>query len=150
MADPDPSFRATRIIAVAMILSLLIYALIAELIRMQNAPFRGFVDFPQWPVLRWVLLAIALIYAGLIPVLRRALLAPRTGGPAPGRRLQTASIVTFALCESVGVYGLVIFLISGSVADFYLFLVLSLALFGVWFPRRDRWEDWARPPAPRT
>lgn len=68
--------------------------------------------------------------AGLIPVLRRALLAPRTAGP--------------------GLFGFVLFVIASSSADFYVFFVLSLALFAVHFPRRDRWEEWARQTPPRA
>ena len=94
--------------------------------------------------------AIALVEASLIRFLRGALLAPRAGAGAPGPRLQTASIVTLALCESVGVFGVVLFVISGSAADFYLFLALSLGLFAIYFPRHDRWEEWARQMAPRT
>lgn len=149
MTDLDQHFRATRIIAVSLILSLLSYAWIAELIRAQNAPFRGFVVFPQRDALRWILLAFALADAALIPVLRDAILAPRPGAGAPGPRLRTASIVTFALCEAVGLFGFMLFVIGGSPADFYLFLALALVLFAVHFPRRDRWEEWARRATPR-
>ena len=150
MADLDQHLRATRIVAVALILSLLIYVCLVELIKLQFAPFRGFVHFPQWEVLRWALLGVALVEALLIRFLRGALLAPRAGAGAPGPRLQTASIVTLALCESVGVFGVVLFVISGSSADFYLFLALSLGLFAIYFPRRDQWEEWARQMAARA
>ena len=144
MADLAQHFRATRIIAVAMIVSLLTYAVIAELIRARFAPFQGFSRFPQWETLRWVFLVLAAVEAVGIRVLRTALLTRRQDGPGPGQRLQTASIVTFAMCESVGLFGFVLFVVSGSSADFYGFLVLSLLLFGIYFPRRDQWEEWAR------
>src|SRR5260370_8724600 len=134
----DEELRGTRIVGIGMILSRLIYGGLGELIKRQSAPFRGFVQVPWWEMLRWIFLALALADAGLIRVLRGALLAPRSGGPGPGERLQTASIVTFALCESVGVFGLVLFLVSGSSADFYLFPPFALALFPSPFP----------PPAP--
>src|SRR5712692_9753978 len=139
----DQYFRATRIIAIAMVSSLVIYAMLVELIKQQFAPFRGFVQVPWWEMLRWIFLALALADAGLIRVLRRALLAPQAAGLGPGRQLQTASTVTFALCEAVGLFGLVLFLVSGSSADFYLFLALALGLFAFHFPRRARWEEWA-------
>ena len=150
MADLDQHLRATRIVAVALIISLLIYVCLVELIKQQFAPFGGFVQVPQREVLRWAFLAVALVEASLIRFLRGALLAPRAGAGAPGPRLQTASIVTLALCESVGVFGVVLFVISGSAADFYLFLALPLGLFAIYFPRHDRWEEWARQMAPRT
>ena len=146
MADLDPHFRATRIIAAAMIVSLVVYAALIELIKIQFAPFRGFARFPEelLRVLRLALLATALVEVGLIRILRRALTAARPGAAAPGPRLQTASVVTFGLCESVGIFGVVLFVTFGSSADFYLFLVLSLGLFAFYFPRRDQWEEWAR------
>lgn len=144
MADLAQHFRATRIIAVAMIVSLLVYVVIVELIRTRFEPFDGFSRFPQWETLRWVFLVVAAAEAVGIRFLRAALLAPRPSGPGPGQRLQTASIATFALCESVGLLGFVLFVVSGSSADFYVFLVLSLLLFGIYFPRWDRWEEWSR------
>lgn len=33
---------------------------------------------------------------------------------------------------------------AGSAVDFYFFLVLSLLLFGIHFPRWDQWREWAR------
>ncbi len=146
----DQYFRATRIIAIAMVSSLVIYAMLVELIKQQFAPFRGFVQVPWWEMLRWIFLALALADAGLIRVLRRALLAPQAAGLGPGRQLQTASTVTFALCEAVGLFGLVLFLVSGSSADFYLFLALALGLFAFHFPRRARCEEWAGQTPPRA
>lgn len=144
MADLARHFRATRIIAVAMIGSLLTYAVVAELIRARFAPFQGFSRFPGWETLRWVFLVLAAAEAVGIRFLRTALLTPRQDGRGPGERLQTASIVTFAMCESVGLFGFVLFVVSGSSADFYFFLVLSLLLFGIHFPRWDQWQEWAR------
>lgn len=144
MADLAQHYRVTRTIGAAMIASLLVYAIVVQLIRITFAPFEGFARFPQWEVLRYAFVGLAVAAAALIQVLRRRLLAARPAGMVPGLALQTASIVTFALCEAVGVFGFVLFLVGGSVVDFYFFLVLSLVLFGIYFPRYDQWAQRAR------
>jgi len=144
MADLGRHYRVTRAIGAAMIASLLAYAVVVEMIRARFPPFEGFARFPQWEVLRYVFVGLAVADAVLVRILRARLLAARPAGVAPGAALQVASIVTFALCEAVGVFGFVLFLVTGSAVDFYFFLVLSLLLFGVHFPRWDQWQEWAR------
>ena len=144
MAALAQHYRVTRTVGAAMVASLLVYALIVHLIRTQFAPFTGFARFPEWEILRYVFVGMAVADAVLIRVLRsRALAAGAAVGP-PGAQLQVTSIVTFALCEAVGILGFVLFLIAGSAVDFYFFLVLSLLLFGIHFPRYEQWEAWAR------
>jgi hypothetical protein len=41
-------------------------------------------------------------------------------------------------------FGVVLLVTSGSSDDFSFFIVLSLGLFAMYFPRRGQWEDWAR------
>jgi hypothetical protein len=56
----------------------------------------------------------------------------------------TASVLSFAFCESVAVFGLALFLMSGEPSDFYLFLLISLIFFAVSFPQYGGWEEWTR------
>ena len=144
MADLARHYRITRTIGAAMIASLLVYAVAVEIIRARFAPFEGFARFPQWEVLRYAFVGLAVADAVLIRILKARLLAVRPAGSAPGAALQTTSVVTFALCEVVGLWGVVPFVVAGSAVDFYFFLVLSLLLFGVHFPRWDQWQEWAR------
>ena len=144
MADLGRHYRVSRTIGAAMIASLLVYAVVVEMVRARFAPFEGFARFPQWEVLRYVFVGLAVADAVLVRILKARLLAARPAGVAPGAALQMASIVTFALCEAVGVFGFVLFLVTGSAVDFYFFLVLSLLLFGIHFPRWDQWQEWAR------
>ena len=51
------------------------------------------------------------------------------------------SFNTFALCESVAVLGLVLFLLAGNAMDFYVFMVISLGFFYLFFPKYDQWEE---------
>ena len=66
-------------------------------------------------------------------------------------RLFQAAVVTFALSESVAIYGLVLFLMSGNAMNFYLFMFLSLFYFWFFYPKYQDWEAQLRAqPSPGT
>jgi len=48
MADLAQHYRITRTTGAAMIASLLVYAVVVEMVRARFAPFEGFARFPQW------------------------------------------------------------------------------------------------------
>jgi len=50
------------------------------------------------------------------------------------------SFIIFSLCEAVGIYGLVVFLLSRNPADFFLFFAISLCYFYYFFPNFENWE----------
>jgi hypothetical protein len=67
------------------------------------------------------------------------------GGTAPGfGRLTTAAVITYALCESPAIFGLVLYFLGRSASDFHLFLLISLFFFATSFPRFSQWEEWYR------
>ena len=150
--DLRKAYRITAFIGLAMIASLIVYAVVVELIKEQNAPFGGFSPMPEViATLRYALLGVAaleffvirllntLMLSGKVPLRSSAATVPF----APEvQRLVSASIVTYALCESVAIYGLVLFLIQGNSSDFYLFLILSLLYFSIFFPKYGKWEEW--------
>jgi F0F1-type ATP synthase membrane subunit c/vacuolar-type H+-ATPase subunit K len=151
--DLRKAFRMTAFIGLAMIASLIIYTVMVELIKQQNATFKGFSPMPDdvLTMLRYALLAVAAVEFFAIRFLNTLMLSGKvpirssdaTNGFAPGvQRLVTSSIVTYALCESVAIYGLVLFFIQGNSGDFYLFLILSLLCFSIYFPRYGTWAEW--------
>ena len=148
MDEPKKAYRSALIIGVAMIMSLFVYAVIAEFIKMNNEPFRGFSPFPEMQILKYILFGIVIVEFFLIRHVQSVILS---GGLTPGRtpntetaKLLSATIITYALCESVGLLGLILFLLGGSSFDFYSFMVLSLIFYGIHFPRFNRWENWTK------
>ncbi len=132
--------RLAVIICSFMIASVFVYAGVVEYLAAMNAPFHGFSLMPAavYDKLRLILLGLALVDFALIPYMRnRALAGSRRPGttstgnlPEPVMRLITASMISFALCESIAIYGLV------------LFLLIALAAFAIHFPRYARWQEW--------
>ncbi len=150
--DLRKAYRMTAFIGLAMIASLVVYAVVVDLIKKQNAPFGGYAPMPDAIVmLRYALLGVAAVEFFVIRLMNRLMLSgkvPLRNSPATARfapevqRLVSSSVVTYALCESVAMYGLVLFLIQGNTGDFYLFLAVSLFYFIVTFPRYGNWEEW--------
>ncbi len=146
--------RMATVICYGMIGILLVFAATVETLKTAGYGLPGNVfSSSVLDLLRYIFLGVAIVEFFVIRVMRRIILSG--GGRISGlsgredpfsakvRRLFTAAIITFAFCESVGIYGLVLFLVGGNSSDFYLFLFLSLALFALYFPRYSQWEEWA-------
>lgn len=149
------SYKTTVIVGLAMMAGLIIYAVVVETIKKQYAPFAGFAPMPDdiAATFRFALIAITIAEFFIIRILNKMILSakgPVLRGPGAGQvgpdvqRLMTAAVVTFALCESVAIYGLVLFLIQGNSDDFYLFLLVSLFYFTIFFPKYGSWEAWMK------
>jgi hypothetical protein len=130
-------YLAVNFIGLAMIAAVFVYAGVVEVIKWKLAPFAGFatLDPGTADLLKYVFLALAAAQFGVIKAVQKIL---------PTRsveNLSTVAIITFALCESVGVLGLVLFLLAGNSMDFYIFMVISLGFFTLFFPKYDQWEQ---------
>lgn len=153
-ADLRAAYKTTVIIGLVLMASLLVYTIVVENIRKLFDPFAGFAPMPGGiEMFRYALLGVAILEFFLIRVLNKLILSakapvgkrPRYARFGPeAQTLMTAAIVTFGLCESVALYGLVLFLVQGSSNDFYLFLLISLIYFTIFFPKYSAWEAWVK------
>jgi hypothetical protein len=127
-----------------MMLSVVIYAVLAELIKAQHKPFEGFSPLPQMEILKYLFygLSVALIFA--IKLIRGLFLKRNHSDDLKKlvQKLKVADVITYALCEVPAIWGLVLFLIAGAQQDFYILLFYSLALMFIYRPRYSRWEEW--------
>ncbi|MFQ6081821.1 MAG: hypothetical protein ACE5WD_00495 [Candidatus Aminicenantia bacterium] len=153
MDELKRSYRLATIIGIAMIASLFVYVAVIEFIKKNSAPLNGFAPFPEVDILRYVLLGVAIACFFLIRFIKNRILSGKAtiqketimyNLSAPIQRLLTASIITYAFCESVAIIGLVLFFIAGNSLDFYTFMVISLILFSIYFPRYNQWEEWIK------
>ena len=67
-------------------------------------------------------------------VFKSALVPKQYSTPALGK-YTTVSIVSWALAESVAIYGLLLFLLGGSFKDLYLFVAVALAVMIYYRPK---------------
>src|SRR4030042_4368632 len=152
-AELKRGYRLAAIIGIAMIFGVFVYALIVEIMRMNP----GFSGEPllakEADSIKYVLMGLALIEFFLIRLIRNRFLSRESGqtmklqtGSVSTKvaKLLITSIVTHALCESLAIYGLVLFFVTKRPFDFYLFMGISLIYFAAYFPRYAQWEEWVR------
>jgi len=142
--------QSIRIVWLALVASLLVYGAIPFVLPLPGEPAAVLV--PLVAALVFVALATALATM----VLRRvAITGPLASGaldPATktgAGRVLAISVVLWALCESIGVYGLVLFFLYRELALFYPFLLVAMALMLFHAPRalasQSSASDLARP-----
>jgi len=145
----ETAYRNAAITCGAILVSTLLYPVAVAIVTIYHAPFEGFTGQTLPTTVRIALWGAAAFVAGLIGLVRRALLGRSPAGDeaAQARRLVSTSLTVAALAELPAVLGLVLFMLSGMRADFYALFVLSLALQTIYFPRLEGWRQWAAEPA---
>jgi len=152
--------KMAKIIASIMMVSLLIYVIIAEFYILENIK----VTFSEILIFRYILYAIAVSEIFLIFILQKLMLQKSSKLPSYLRdslkqryqnretpvddqeitfsqHLLSTTIITFALCESIAIYGLILFILGKQKQDLYLLVGLSLILMLVFFPNLEKWKD---------
>jgi F0F1-type ATP synthase membrane subunit c/vacuolar-type H+-ATPase subunit K len=139
-------------LGLAFVGSVFIYTLLVELanrkiINLGTAPVISGLE-----TLKYIFLGLTFITLFAIRGVKHNILSgkvklqPNSGLPTPLTgpliKLMRATLVGYAFCESVALYGLVYYFLSGNIQDFYLFIILSLFLFARHFPRYQQWESW--------
>lgn len=129
-------YLTVNFIGLALIGSVFIYAVVVEVLKRVLAPFPGFTTLTpaQVQMLKYLFVALAIANFFLIKFIQKIL------GSRSVQQLVQAAIITFALSESVAVFGLVLFLLAGNAMNFYLFMFLSLFYFWFFFPKYQNWE----------
>jgi F0F1-type ATP synthase membrane subunit c/vacuolar-type H+-ATPase subunit K len=152
------AYRVSVIIGLAIMASLLVYTIIVGLFESGSIALS---DTPALlgnglDLLKYALLGVSAINFIIIRFVNARLLnaagrrdrvvdtRPRPAAGAEFGRLTTASIITYALCETPAIFGLVLYFLGRNSADFYLFLMVSLFYFATNFPRFSQWEEWYR------
>ena len=147
----NEAYRIMRIVGIGIMASLPILLLIVELLKKQYTPFKGFDPTPGSATVRYVIFGLCF---GMFPLIRllwnrivsgQVPLAVRSGATSRAgillSRMRSASVVSLALCETVAMFGFVLFLVGGNSTEFYALLALSLVFFAVNFPRYRQWEE---------
>jgi hypothetical protein len=128
------SLKNLQLIRIAMLASVVFYAVIATLVSSSVEPN---------PIAFYALTVIAIAEVAAIFVMRRALLSPAQMGampqPAAARvsmKPGTALIVIYCLSEAVALYGLVLHFLGFSLSQVASFFVAGLVLLFFFEPRR--------------
>lgn len=124
--------------------TLIIYAVLIEILRGRLVSFRELMSAgSNVHVLRYALYGVAAINIFVVRILRRRL--QRKPSSEDGRTLSLmllrTSIITAAFCEIPAVLGFCLFLLIGSVQDYYQLAGVSFIMIFLHFPRYGSWQD---------
>lgn len=139
-------YNVAFIVNVAIVGTLILYAVVIEILRRQLAPFQGLTEVSNVTLLRYALYGIAILNIFFIRVARGLLLRKPSSEEFNFLRfkLLQASLVTAALCEIPAILGLILFLLTGSVRDYYQLAGVSFILVFLHFPRYGNWDAWIK------
>jgi hypothetical protein len=141
----DSGFRVTLIIWGAILASLGAYLVVCRLV----GPTLPVTTDPGFPIdtIRYALYGITLIILFGVHFLRKIMLKanPQTLNPPPGgspatravARYTVAVVVTSALLECIGIFGVVLFLLSRDTSSLYQLLLISAAAMIHFRPRKE-------------
>jgi hypothetical protein len=136
-------FGTCRLVGLAVIISLFLYAVIVEVVRAWLKPFLGFARIENALVLRYAFYAAAIAIVIASRVLN-SLILRRSGPDEPKtvvQQLNLAAIVSMTLSEGPALMGLILFFVGGFFRDFYMLLIVSLFLEFMYFPRLRGWQE---------
>jgi len=128
-------FKTTNYLGLAMIGAVFLYAGIVTGINHGLIPFKPhqLIDAHISGTVKYILLFVSALHYFVIRFFQKI-------SVKAVNRLPAASIIIFALCEAVSIYGLVLFLLTGIYTDFFIFMAISLFYFYIFYPRYQDWE----------
>lgn len=128
--SPEAQFRMLRILHAALTASIFVYGAIVYLV-VVNGPAQ---ESPAQATTILIALAVgAASVMGAIPFLRAQLLPKAQNAQARF----TVAILTWALCESIAVFGLVASFVTRWTWPFFAFALVSLIHMMIYRPRRE-------------
>lgn len=142
------AYKKAALIAISLMCSVLVYVVVALMLHNLVPPWKGIAfapDHPYYGYLRYSLLAIGLIGTLLAAKISAAVNLSPEKLVNPGAALITHTVIVSAVSDTIGLLGLVLFLLAGDIIDVYIFAAVSFGLSVVFFPRFDRWKELAQP-----
>lgn len=133
----EPTLRTARILTGAMVASLAVYAV---LVKFLDANGGGPTPGEGAQMFRYMIYGLAVMTLVGVRFVRQFLLARGAQGAAALQQLLTAQVITGALVEAAGLYGLVLYFIHGLTYDAFVLIGLSAVMMVLYFPRAAAWE----------
>ena len=149
-------YKSTLIVYFALVFSILIYAGLIPILK--NNPELPLIKLPveQLNLIKYILFGISIFNYFVAAFIRKVMLVQLVASYHAGLKVASAEpsgripnfmaveVVTFAICESVAIYGLVLYLIGKRPEDFYTQIILALLFFILYFPKPSKWAEWEK------
>jgi hypothetical protein len=134
-------YKVTLILWFAMVVSVIIYLGIG-LFFLKTGRSGNSTDFKFiFYLLSVISILLARFFKSLFLSEERISSAVSKGVHNLGGFLLASYIATFAFCESIAVYGLIMCILWGAESDFYILMAISMASFILNYPRFDFWQE---------
>lgn len=140
--DLNEVYRSTSIIGYSTSFSVIIYGLITYYLLSRST---GQPVFDNAEMIRQIFWVVGFSISITIGLMRRVVFRNSRKKELTAqetlKHLQTSSMVTFGMCESIGILGLVLALMTKNMNDYYGLAFLSLISFGIFFPKIHIWDQ---------
>lgn len=130
------ALRTVRLIHGVMLVSVVAYVVVGEVVKIRNTPE---------PTILYALSFVSISVVGSVLVVRRTLvhqseaqLLQDPGNPAIVNRWKVGHIVSFALCEALGLFGLVLRILGFQISHVWPYYAGACVLLLLFWPRAPR------------
>lgn len=137
-------FKVLQIIWVAMLMSLGVYLAICHLAG--DSIRQGVSGSMPLDMIRNVLFGVSVAELMVVQYIRKLMLqfSRGTAQQAVAQRYSTASIISYAISESIGIYGLVLYFLGDDVQYLYVLMGISALAIFYYRPRYEVLEELVR------
>jgi F0F1-type ATP synthase membrane subunit c/vacuolar-type H+-ATPase subunit K len=145
------AFRVAVFVHATIVVTILIYALVLEVLKTVLKPMPRLAPGTNIQVLRYVFYGLAIVAVVLVRQVNHGVLRRRPREPLGEflHRLSRSAVLSSILCEAPALLGLVLTFLTGVSRDFWYLMFVSLFLAFMYFPRRQIWAEILREKYPR-
>lgn len=145
--DLKKAFFSAKIRSIVLLGSIILYAVVVELAKVYGSPSmipalgdKDLLRIVKYFLIMWTIVDVIVVR------LRKYLLSKLESRGRYTRQdfikyMVVSQLIVDSICCSVAVKGMVLFFLGGRSTDFYPFIVVSLILMMVHFPRYIEWEE---------
>lgn len=133
------AYTTAAVVSGAIISAIFMYAVVGELLR--HFGIRPLLQPPASHAVKYALYILSVSSLLVVKLASARFAQRRATREETLKALVTGTIVTAAACEVPGVCALLLLLLTGGYADFYLLLAFAAGLEAWHFPRLSRWEE---------
>lgn len=140
----EKQYRALQIIWVAMLLSLGAYVAVGQLAG--DSIRQGISDSMPLDTIRTILFGVSVVELIGIHYVRKTMLrlSRGTAQQAVAQRYSVTSIISYAVSESIGIYGLVLYFLGDDIQSLYVLMGISALAMVYYRPKYEVLKDLVR------
>jgi formate hydrogenlyase subunit 3/multisubunit Na+/H+ antiporter MnhD subunit len=128
MAMNDKQLKTIWLLFLALLMSIVVYAVVAVMIEEQGGPGVGEVDAAASEFFQNILLGVGAVSTLASIFVPGLVIRSRQGEALSYERLLTKKIIQWAISESIAILGLVLYFLTGDLDNMYIFAAWSAAV----------------------